>query len=176
MRIALAEPSHVNRTIITRLLQGGGHEVRSFEDGPEALRTLAADAQLDAVITGSELKTMSGLEFVWQARLLSGPRRFLYILFMSSLTDEEAVTEALDAGADDFIAKPPSPRELYARLRSAERIARLQGELIDLAFTDPLTGLLKSARLLRGYGTYVCKLLSTHQRDVDRSRLSKGDQ
>ena len=61
---------------------------------------------------------------------------------MSSLTDEEAVTEALDAGADDFIAKPPSPRELYARLRSAERIARLQGELIDLAFTDPLTGLL----------------------------------
>ena len=60
---------------------------------------------------------------------------------MSSLTDEQAVTEALDAGADDFIAKPPSPRELYARLRCAERIARLQGELIDLAFTDPLTGL-----------------------------------
>ena len=87
MRIALAEPSHVNRTIITRLLQGGGHEVHSFDDGPEALRTLAADAQLDAVITGSELKTMSGLEFVWQARLLSGPRRFLYILFMSSLAD-----------------------------------------------------------------------------------------
>lgn len=142
MRIALAEPSHVNRTIITRLLQGGGHEVRSFEDGPEALRALAADAQLDAVITGSQLNTMSGVEFVWQARLLSGTRRFLYILFMSSLTDEQAVTEALDAGADDFIAKPPSPRELFARLRSAERIARLQGELIDLAFTDPLTGLL----------------------------------
>ena len=142
MRIALAEPSQINRTIIARLLQGGGHEVRSFEDGPETLRTLAADAQLDAVITGSELKTMSGLELVWQARLLSGPRQFLYILFMSSLTDTQAVTEALDAGADDFIAKPPSPRELYARLRAAERIARLQGELIDLAFTDPLTGLL----------------------------------
>ena len=115
MRIALAEPSQINRTIITRLLQAGGHEVRSFEDGPEALRGLAADAQLDAVITGSELKTMSGLELVWQARLLSGPRRFLYILFMSSLTDDQAVTEALDAGADDFIAKPPSSRELYAR-------------------------------------------------------------
>jgi diguanylate cyclase (GGDEF)-like protein len=84
---------------------------------------------------------MSGLELVWQARLLSGPRRFLYILFMSSLTDDQAVTEALDAGADDFIAKPPSSRELYARLRSAERIARLRGELIHLAFTDPLTGL-----------------------------------
>ena len=141
MRIALAEPSQINRTIITRLLQAGGHEVRSFEDGPEALRGLAADTQLDAVITGSELKTMSGLELVWQARLLSGPRRFLYILFMSSLTDEQAVTEALDAGADDFITKPPSSRELYARLRAAERIARLQGELINLAFTDPLTGL-----------------------------------
>jgi two-component system cell cycle response regulator len=157
MRIALAEPSQINRTLITRLLQAGGHEVRSFEDGPEALRGLAADAQLNAVITGSELKTMSGLELVWQARLLSGPRRFLYILFMSSLTDEQAVTEALDAGADDFIAKPPSPGELYARLRSAERIARLQGELIDLAFTDPLTGLFNR----RGFFEAVAPMVAT---------------
>jgi diguanylate cyclase (GGDEF)-like protein len=100
---------------------------------------------------------MSGLELVWQARLLSGPRRFLYILFMSSLPDEKAVTEALDAGADDFIAKPPSPGELYARLRSAERIARLQGELIDLAFTDPLTGLFNR----RGFFEAVAPMVAT---------------
>ena len=62
---------------------------------------------------------------------------------MSSLTDEEAVTEALERGCRRLHRKAlSSPRELYARLRSAERIARLHGELIDLAFTDPLTGLL----------------------------------
>ena len=142
MRIALVEPSSTNRTIISRILQNGGHEVRSFEDGPEALKALATDLRFGAVITGSELRSISGLEFVWQARLLSGPRRFLYVLFMSSLSDDAAVSEALDLGADDFISKPPSPRELYARLRAAERIAKLQSELIELAFTDPLTGLL----------------------------------
>jgi len=142
MRIALVEPSRTNRTIVSRLLQEGGHEVRTFEDGPEALAALASDATLNAVITGSELKSISGLELVWEARLLSGPRRFLHILFMSSLRDEAAVSEALDSGADDFIAKPPSPRELQSRLRAAERIAGLQSELMELAFTDSLTGVL----------------------------------
>ena len=142
MRIALVEPSRTNRTIVSHLLQQGGHEVRSFEDGPEALEALASDATLNAVITGSELKSISGLELVWEARLLSGPHRFLHILFMSSLKDEAAVSEALDSGADDFIAKPPSPRELQSRLRASERIASLQSELMELAFTDPLTGVL----------------------------------
>jgi len=92
MRIALVEPSSTNRTIISRILQNGGHEVRSFEDGPEALKALATDLRFGAVITGSELRSISGLEFVWQARLLSGPRRFLYVLFMSSLSDEADIS------------------------------------------------------------------------------------
>jgi diguanylate cyclase (GGDEF)-like protein len=156
MRIALVEPSRTNRTIVSRLLQEGGHEVRSFEDGPEALEALASDATLNAVITGSELKSISGLELVWEARLLSGPRRFLHILFMSSLRDEAAVSEALDSGADDFIAKPPSPRELRSRLRAAERIANLQSELMELAFTDPLTGVLNR----RGFFEAVTPIVS----------------
>ena len=142
MRIAFVEPSRTNRTIVSRLLEEGGHEVRPFEDGPQALELLRSDATVNVLITGSELKTVSGLELVWEARLLSGPRRYLHILFMSSLTDDVAVSEALDAGADDFIAKPPSPRELNSRLRAAARISSLQSELMALAFTDPLTGTL----------------------------------
>jgi diguanylate cyclase (GGDEF)-like protein len=50
------------------------------------------------------------------------------------------VAQALDCGADDFINKPPSPPELYAKLRAAERMANLHRELVRLANRDPLTG------------------------------------
>src|SRR5260370_11819958 len=56
--------------------------------------------------------------------------------------DEKEVREGLDGGADDFMGKPPVAEELYARLRSAERLANMQQELLRLALTDPLTGVL----------------------------------
>ena len=58
---------------------------------------------------------------------------------MSSNSDQEHLIRALDSGADEFIRKPPVGEELYARLRSAERLLRLQNELIELASIDPLT-------------------------------------
>jgi diguanylate cyclase (GGDEF)-like protein len=58
---------------------------------------------------------------------------------MSSNSDQKHLINALDSGADEFISKPPASEELYARLRSAERLVRLQHELIRLAMIDPLT-------------------------------------
>ncbi|MGI8724226.1 MAG: diguanylate cyclase [Methyloceanibacter sp.] len=60
---------------------------------------------------------------------------------MSTKYDQTTLIEALYSGADDFMGKPPRAEELYARLRAAERIASMQRELINLATTDPLTGL-----------------------------------
>jgi two-component system cell cycle response regulator len=140
MRIALVDPSRTNRKIVTRLLQARGHDVLLFEDGPEALARMRSDFQIDALITSAELTSTSGLELCWETRLLASSRRPIYILLMSSNSDRDALVEALDSGADDFINKPPVAEELYARLRAAERIETLQRELIRLATTDPLTG------------------------------------
>ena len=82
---------------------------------------------------------MSGLELCWETRLLSGRERPIYIILMSSNSDQQHLINALDSGADEFIRKPPVGEELYARLRSAERLLRLQNELIELASIDPLT-------------------------------------
>jgi diguanylate cyclase (GGDEF)-like protein len=59
---------------------------------------------------------------------------------MSSNAEQSAVVNALDSGADEFIRKPPVREELYARLRTAERLLRQQRELIVLANLDSLTG------------------------------------
>jgi diguanylate cyclase (GGDEF)-like protein len=61
---------------------------------------------------------------------------------MSSNQDGQTLIEALDNGADDFIGKPPVVEELYARLRAAERVGTMQRDLLQLATTDPLTGML----------------------------------
>jgi two-component system, cell cycle response regulator len=68
---------------------------------------------------------------------------------MSSNPERGRIAAALDSGADDFISKPPEPEELRARLRAAERVVTLQRELMRLADTDPLTGLLNRRALFR---------------------------
>ena len=92
----------------------------------------------------------------WQARLIAGSQRPLYILFTSSNCEEKNVVEALDCGADDFISKPPRPQEFYAKLRVADRLVTLQRELIKLAATDPLTGIY-NRRAFFEQATKVCR-------------------
>lgn len=141
MRIALVDPSRTTRLIVSRMLEARDHEVVSFADEREALQQIEIDLRIDALITSAELQHMSGLELCWETRLIATHRRPIYVLMMSSQYDQRTLVEALDAGADDFIGKPPLAEELYARLRAAERIASMQRELIRLATTDPLTGL-----------------------------------
>jgi len=142
MHIALVDPSSTVRSAVTSLLQERGHVVFGFRDPIEALDRIKTDLKISAVITSTILTPMSGVEFCWEVRLLAQGQRAIYILLMSSNFNERAIAEALDVGADDLIAKPPGKEELYARLRSGERIVKLQRELIALAFTDPLTGVL----------------------------------
>jgi diguanylate cyclase (GGDEF)-like protein len=140
MRVVVVDPSRTVLKAVSRLLASEGHEVVTFIDGPEALAHIKSDTAVGALITSAELITMSGVELCWEARLLSGRDRAIYIILMSSNAEQKHLVNALDSGADDFIRKPPAGEELYARLRSAERLVRLQRELIRLATIDPLTG------------------------------------
>jgi two-component system, cell cycle response regulator len=140
MRIVVVDTSRTVLKIVGRMLEVRGHDVTPFTDGREALAYIKAHPDIAAVITSAELISMSGIEMCWETRLLAGGQRPIYIVLMSSNYDRRHLAEALDMGADDFVGKPPAPEELYARLRSAERFAFMQNELIRLATTDPLTG------------------------------------
>ena len=141
MRILLVDPSRTALKIVSRLLEAGGHDVHAFTDEIQALTYLAEDTRIEALLTSVELgDAMSGLELCWQARIVAGDRRPLYIIVMSSNYERGHLIEALDSGADDFIGKPPAADELYARLRAAARLTTMQRDLINMAQTDPLTG------------------------------------
>jgi len=140
VRIVVVDPSRTILKAVSQLLERDGHAVCAFVDGQQAFEFIKANADVDALIASAELESISGLELCWDTRLLAGRDRAIYIIVMSS--DHARLIQALDSGADEFIGKPPQREELYARLRSADRLLGAQRELIRLATTDPLTGVL----------------------------------
>ncbi|HET7630480.1 MAG TPA: diguanylate cyclase, partial [Candidatus Saccharimonadales bacterium] len=156
MNIALIEPSRTVSSELVRLLESRGHRLLVFSDPRRALAIIASDRSVDGVITAAELSPISGMELCWDARLIAGGRRPLYIMLMTSHTDEKTMLECLDLGADEVISKPPSKKELLARLRVGERNVRLQSDLIRLATTDPMTGLF-NRRAFFEQGVELCR-------------------
>ena len=142
MRIVLVDPSHTVQRAMTQLIKEGGHDVVVYADGLEALAHIARDPDVRTLITSTQPFNISGIDLCAAARKLSGTRRALHVILMSSSEDYHLAVTALDNGADDFIHKPPNPDELRARLRLADRVTSMKQQLIQFATTDSLTGLL----------------------------------
>lgn len=149
MHIVVVDPSRVVLKVISSLLDPRGYIVNTFTDSREALDYITTHSSVTALITSLEVRPLSGLELCWSARLLADAHRPLYIITMSSARNARNLAEALDSGSDDFIDKPPGAEELYARLRAADRMTRMQRELIHLAETDMLSGLLNRRAFLQ---------------------------
>jgi two-component system cell cycle response regulator len=142
MHAAVIDPSRVVLKVVSELLAERGDTTSDFVDSACALRAIKNDPTIDLLITSLEVQPMTGLELCWEARLAMPAQRPLYIIVMSSLSDDRKLAEALDCGADDLISKPVRRLELHARLRMAGRLKSAQLHLVRLAETDPLTGLL----------------------------------
>src|ERR1044071_1682824 len=142
MRIVLVDPSRAVQRVMTEVISEGGHEVVAFSDALEALKHITADNDVRALITSTQPLGLTGIELCAAVRKLSGSRRALHVILMSSTTDYYLAIEALDSGADDFIHKPPIPDELRARLRLADRVTAMKQQLIQHATMDALTGVL----------------------------------
>jgi PAS domain S-box-containing protein len=111
--ILLAEDNADMRGYIGRLL-GKDYQVEAVADGREALAAIRARPP-DLVLTDVWMLGMSGVELVHELR--QAPRtRTLPIIILSASATEEARIEGIQAGADDYLIKPFSARELLARI------------------------------------------------------------
>jgi PAS domain S-box-containing protein len=126
-RVLLADDNADMRDYIHRLL-GGQYEVEAVADGRaarEAVRQRAPDLVLSDVM-------MPGLDgFGLLRELRADPRtQDLPVILLSARAGEEARVEGLRAGADDYLIKPFSARDLLARVDSTLAIARLRREAL----------------------------------------------
>ena len=102
--------------VLRHVLFAPQYSTRSAGDGGSALK-IFHDWKPDLVITDLQMPELGGMELCKRIREISA----VPIIVLSVRNDEETIIEALDNGADDYITKPFSSRQLLARLRSALR-------------------------------------------------------
>lgn len=130
MRIAFLDDDVEQAEHITALLQGAGHHVHVFSRGHALLGSLASETY-ELIVLDWEVPDISGYEVL---RILRGRMALRTpVLFVTHRDTEADVVQALEAGADDFLIKPPRERELLARL---EAMSRRTGELAQPAVID----------------------------------------
>jgi two-component system alkaline phosphatase synthesis response regulator PhoP len=108
------EPSIVN--LITAYLKPEGYEVLTSTDGPSGLKAARA-FKPDLVILDIMLPGMDGIELLSRLRRESD----VYVILLTARTEETDKIVGLSVGADDYVTKPFSPRELTARVKAALR-------------------------------------------------------
>jgi len=129
MRILIAEDDMVLRTLLEELLARWSHEVIACEDGAVAMAAVASGVPFDVAILDWMMPGAAGVEVCARIRAVSTDRR-PYVLMLTAKSQLEDIVNGLDAGADDYLTKPYRTPELAARLRAAERLVRMQDELI----------------------------------------------
>lgn len=177
MNIILVEPSRTITKVICKMLEAADHTVRPFSDAREALEYLKSDLTIDALITAGEPSSMSGPQLCAEVRTIFSCKRPIYILLMSSNSDNKKLIRALDLGADEIIHKPPNQDELYARLRAAERSVSQRRELIQQADTDVLTSLRNRRSFIERAEITMARtdLVSAIMFDIDRFKQINDD-
>lgn len=124
-RILLADDNADMRGYVHRLLSHQ-HEVVAVADGQEALR-VAETLRPDLVLTDVMMPNLDGFGLL--AALRSDARTAaIPVIMLSARAGEEARVEGLQAGADDYLFKPFSARELLARVDGTLALARLRRE------------------------------------------------
>ena len=118
-KILVVEDENAIRDMISFNLSRAGYDVRPAADGRQA-REAIADGHPDLVLMDWMLPDVSGLELTRQ--LKRDPlTREIPIIMLTARAEEDDRVAGLEGGADDYIVKPFSPRELIARVRAALR-------------------------------------------------------
>jgi DNA-binding response OmpR family regulator len=105
--------------LVARYLRREGYEVHGAHDGEQALRTIAR-VDPDVIVLDLMLPGIDGLEVARRVRATSDA----YLVMLTARTEEVDRIVGLRVGADDYVTKPFSPRELVARIQAMLRRPR----------------------------------------------------
>jgi diguanylate cyclase (GGDEF)-like protein len=164
-KILIADDDKLSRHMLQNSLEKAGYGVVAVEDGIAAGQILS---QLDGprlALLDWMMPGLNGLEVIRAVRARNG-RPYVHMILLTSRQSKDDIIAGLESGADDYLTKPFDPEELRARLRTGERILRLEDSLVKAreemrfkATHDPLTCLWN-----RGM------ILEILQREVTRAR------
>ena len=155
--------------IAINLHQAGFNPIRSLN--AEYAENIISEALPDLIILDWMLPGMSGVEFAKRVRGNSNTKK-VPIIMLTAKSDESNKLKGLDIGADDYMTKPFSPKELIARIKAVLR--RKNPELVDEPISinglalDPNKHLLQYNNKTITIGPTEFKLLNFFMKNPDR--------
>jgi len=186
LKVLIAEDDAISRMILKKSVEKFGHECLVAEDGEKAWELFQNTSEVDVIISDWMMPGIDGPEFCRRVRAMNTDL-YTFFIFLTALGNKEHLLEGMQAGADDYLAKPLDREQLQVRLIAASRVnslhrqlneqavelEKLNRELFALSRQDPLTRLGNRLRLREDlktlgaraerYGQSFCAILC----DVD---------
>ena len=166
MKILIADDDVTSRLVLAGVLKKHGHEVVVTVDGAEAWAALQRPDAPKLVILDWEMPGLAGVDVCRRARTSESDQP-PYIILLTSRDQKTDIVTGLEAGADDYLAKPFDPGELLARVGVGRRLVELQARLNEAhialaheAMHDALTGVLNR----RAFAAALSRELSRKRR------------
>jgi putative two-component system response regulator len=169
-RILVIDDQAANVEVLRRLMKRLGYEVQSASDGESGLLAVAR-GRPDLVLLDVNMPGIDGFEV---CRRIKSDRstRLIPVVLITTLTASEDRVRGIEAGADDFLNKPPVMAELEARVRSLIRLKRYTDELDSAEAVILSLGLTIEARDPNTNGH--CQRLATYATALG-ARLGLGE-
>jgi diguanylate cyclase (GGDEF)-like protein len=169
MKILIAEDDVTSRLVLAGVLKKWGHEVVATVNGTEAWEAMQRPDAPTLAILDWMMPGLDGVEVCRRIRGLQSDQP-PYLIVLTSRGDKADIVAGLEAGADDYLAKPFDPGELRARVDVGQRMIELQAKLLEArdalaheATHDPLTGALNR----RAFGDALSRSISQERRHHD---------
>jgi len=147
MKILLVEDSYIERRKLGAYLSDWGFEYQSVGSGTEAVKLLESATPPDLVLLDWLLPGLDGIDVLRRIRKLT-QGTYVYTVMLTAKTHKKDRMAAMEAGADDYLAKPIDPTDLRSRIVVGKRILELQQSLRFAATHDFLTNLLNRSEIL----------------------------
>ncbi|MDX1664039.1 MAG: response regulator transcription factor [Candidatus Promineifilaceae bacterium] len=122
MKVLVVDDDRVLAEIMVFTLQRAGFDVIQAYDGQTALQRWEAEAP-DLLVLDVNLPDMDGFTICRHIRESDGPGADIPIILLTVRSEEDDIVHGLEIGADDYITKPYSPRQLVARVQAVLRRA-----------------------------------------------------
>jgi two-component system, cell cycle response regulator len=148
MKILLVEDSQIERCKVSRYLTDWGFDFVAVGSGTEAVKALEAPELPNMALLDWMLPGLDGIDVCRHIRKLGTRAPYIYTVMLTAKNRKQDLLLALEAGADDYLAKPVDPSELRARIMSGKRILELQESLRFAATHDSLTNMLSRSEIL----------------------------
>jgi diguanylate cyclase (GGDEF)-like protein len=134
MDILIVEDSATLRANMASVLSGMGHRVHLAESGEKCLHLIESclvDPLYDLILMDVEMPGLNGFETTRLVRETLA-HHWIPIIFVTGVSDEASFEKGIEAGGDDYLAKPVSNVVLKAKIKAMERISDMQREMARL--------------------------------------------